>query len=198
MVVPHAALPAGAMGAVLGILLLIPVFAFGHCDTMGGPVVADARKAFSVGDVTGVLKWVKPEAEPEIRAAFKQAVAVRTKGKDAQALADRSFFETLVRVHRAGEGAPYTGLKDEPVEPIIAKTDAALAGGSVDEVVKLLQEALAEGVRHRFERAEAAAKEQDKDVASGREYVEAYVEFTHYMERLHSAIEAAGGAEHHE
>jgi hypothetical protein len=198
MVVPEAVLPAGVLGAVLGILLLIPVFALGHCDTMNGPVVADARKALAAADVTGVLKWVKPEAEPEIRAAFKQAVAVRTKGKDAQALADRSFFETLVRVHRAGEGAPYTGLKDEPVEPIIAKTDAALAGGSVDEVVKLLQEALAESVRHRFERAEAAAKEQDKDVASGREYVEAYVEFTHYMERLHSAIEAAGGAEHHE
>ena len=198
MVVPHAVLPVGAIGAVLGILLLIPVFALGHCDTMEGPVVADARKAFSAGDVTGVLKWVKPEAEPEIRAAFKRALAVRAKGKDALALADRSFFETLVRIHRAGEGAPYTGLKDEPVEPIIAKTDAALAGGSVDEVVKLLHKALAEGVRHRFERAEATAKEQDKNVASGREYVEAYVEFTHYVERLHSAIEAAGGAEHHE
>jgi len=198
MVVPEAVLPAGAMGAVLGILLLIPVFALGHCDTMNGPVVADARKALAAADVTGVLKWVKPEAEAEITAAFKQAVAVRTKGKDAQALADHSFFETLVRVHRAGEGAPYTGLKDEPVEPIIAKTDAALAGGSVDEVVKLLQDALAEGVRHRFERAEATAKEQDKNVASGREYVEAYVKFTHYVERLHSAIEAAGVAEHHE
>jgi hypothetical protein len=101
-------------------------------------------------------------------------------------------------VHRAGEGAPYTGLKDEPVVPIIAKTDAALVGGSIDEVVRLLQDALAEGVRHRFERAEAAAREQDKDVASGREYVEAYVEFTHYVEQLHSAIEAAGAAEHHE
>ena len=46
MVVPHAVLPVGAIGAVLGILLLIPVFALGHCDTMEGPVVADARKAF--------------------------------------------------------------------------------------------------------------------------------------------------------
>ena len=198
MAVLHAALPAGAIGVALGILLLIPVFALGHCDTMNGPVVADARKAFAAGDVTGVLKWVKPENEAEIIAAFKQALTVRKQGKTAKELADKSFFETLVRLHRAGEGAPYTGLKSTPVEPIIAKTDAALAGGSVDEVVKLLQDALADGVRHRFERAEATAKEQDKDVASGREYVEAYVEFTHYVERLHSAIEAAGGAEHHE
>jgi len=121
------------------------------------PVIADARKAFAAGDVTPTLKWVKPEAETEIRAAFKQASAVRGKGKDARELAERHFFENLVRIHRAGEGASYTGLKDEPVEPIIAKTDAALADGSIDEVVKLLQNAVAEGVRHRFERASAAA-----------------------------------------
>lgn len=198
MVAPHVVLPAGALGVVLGVILLIPVFAFGHCDTMNGPVVADARKALAAGDVTGALKWVKSEAEPEIRAAFKQALAVRKQGNAAKELADKSFFETLVRVHRAGEGAPYTGLRDEPVEPIIAKTDAALAGGSVDEVVKLLQEALAEGVRHRFERTLATSSEKDEAVASGREYVEAYVEFTHYVERLHSAIEAAGSSEHHE
>jgi len=198
MVVTATVLPAGVIGVVLGVLWLIPVFAFGHCDTMNGPVVADARRALAAGDATGVLKWVKPEAEPEIKAALKQTLAVRSKGKDARALADRSFFETLVRVHRAGEGAPYTGLKDEPVEPIIAKTDSALASGSVSGVVKLLQDALAEGVRHRFERALATSKNKDQDVASGREYVEAYVEFTHYVERLHSAIEAAGGAEHHE
>jgi len=197
MVASGAVLPAGLVGAVLGIILLIPVFAFGHCDTMNGPVVADARKALAAADVTGVLKWVKSEAEPEIKAAFRQTVAVRSKDEDAQALADRSFFETLVRLHRAGEGEPYTGLKDTPVEPVIAHTDAALASGSIEEVEKLLQDALAEGVRARFNRAIAAARNKDKDVASGREYVEAYVQYTHYVEQLHSVIEAAGG-EHHE
>jgi hypothetical protein len=198
MVASGAVLPAGFVGAVLGVIMLIPVFALGHCDTMNGPVVADARRALAAGDVSAVLKWVKPEAEPEVKAAFKQTMAVRSKGRDALALADRSFFETLVRVHRAGEGAPYTGLKDTPVEPVIARTDAALASGSVGEVVKLLQDALAEGVSHRFERVLSTAGNKDKDVASGREYVDAYVEFTHYVERLHAAIEAAGGSEHHE
>ncbi|MFO7676471.1 MAG: DUF6448 family protein [bacterium] len=75
-------------------------------------------------------------------AAFEKARAVRTKGKDAQELADRHFLETLVRVHRAGEGAPYTGLKDEPVEPIVARTDEALTAGSVGEVIGLLTAAL--------------------------------------------------------
>jgi len=184
------------LGLVLGLLFLVPVAAFGHCDTMNGPVVADARKAFAANDVTPTLKWVKPESEAEIRGAFKQAASVRSKGDDARNLAERYFFETLVRVHRAGEGAPYTGLKDEPVEPIIAKTDAALATGSVDDVVNLLQDAVAEGVRHRFERALASSKTRDANVDDGREYVEAYVDFTHYVEGLHAAIESSGG--HHE
>ena len=191
MTISTIVLPAGLLGLALGILMMIPVAALGHCDTMKGPVIADARKAFAAGDVTPTLKWVKPEAEAEIRAAFKQASAVRGKGKDARELAERHFFENLVRIHRAGEGAPYTGLKNEAVEPIIARTDAALAGGSIDEVVKLLQNAVAEGVRHRFERASAAAAGRDRDVAQGREYVEAYVDFTHYVERLHAGIEGA-------
>lgn len=191
MAVSTIVLPAGLLGLVLGILMLIPVAALGHCDTMDGPVVADARKGFAAGNVTPTLKWVRPEAEAEIRSSFRQASAVRGKGRDASDLAERHFFETLVRIHRAGEGAPYTGLKDEPVEPIIASTDAALASGSIDEVVKLLQNALAEGVRRRFERTSAASADKDKDVAQGREYVEAYVDFTHYVEKLHAGIEGA-------
>jgi hypothetical protein len=156
-------------------------------------ITGAARKALAVGDVTSVLKWVKPEAEPDITAAFKKTLAVRSKGKDAQELADRYFFETLVRIHRAGEGEPFTGLKDEPVEPIIAKTDSALAAGSIDEVVSLLSAALAEGIRKRFEQVLATARDKDKSVAQGRDYVEAYVEFTHYVERVHSDIEGASG-----
>ncbi|MFZ1438146.1 MAG: DUF6448 family protein [Candidatus Microthrix subdominans] len=95
--------------AVLGAILAArPVLA--HCDTADGPVVAAAKVALEKGDITPVLKWVKPAAESEIRAAFTRALAVRQKGPDAQALADQFFFENLVRIHRAGEGAPYTGI----------------------------------------------------------------------------------------
>jgi len=161
---------------------------------MDGPVVKTARAALDKGDITPVLKWVKPDNETEVVAAFKQALAVRKKGKDARELADKSFFETLVRLHRAGEGAPYTGLKATPVEPIIAKTDAALAQGSIDDVVQLLSKAMDKAIREKFDRVMATAREADKNVQAGREYVEAYVIFTHYVERLHNDI--TGGVEH--
>jgi hypothetical protein len=38
-------------------------------------------------------------------------LCVRTLDLEAKALADRYFFETLVRLYRAGEGAAYKGLK---------------------------------------------------------------------------------------
>ena len=184
-----------ALLAAMGSLLLAPAIAVAHCDTMDGPVVKTAQAALDKGDITSVLKWVKPDMEAEVVAAFKQVLVVRKKGKDAKELADKSFFETLVRLHRAGEGAPYTGLKETPVEPIIAKTDAALAQGSADEVVRLLAAAMEKGIREKFDRVTSTAKEADKNVQAGREYVEAYVIFTHYVERLHNDM--TSGVEHH-
>jgi len=185
---------AAATLSVAAVILIVPSRAVAHCDTMDGPVVTAAKGALQKGDITPVLRWVKPEAEAELRTAFAKCRAARAKGGAAKEVADMYFFETLVRLHRAGEGAPYTGLKSTPVEPIIAETDAALAQGSTDEVVKLLSGALEQGIREKFDRVVAAAKDADKSVEAGREYVEAYVIFTHYVERLHSDI--TGGVEH--
>jgi hypothetical protein len=152
-------------------------------------VVADARLALGQGKVTPVLKWVKADDEPEIRDAFARAVAVRKLGPEAQQLADTFFFETLVRVHRAGEGAPFTGLKPAgSVEPPIAAADQALADGSVDPLAKKIAEHAAAGVRERFARALAAKKHAGENVAAGREYVEAYVTYVHYVEEVVQAV----------
>lgn len=94
-----------------------------HCDTMDGPVVTAARKALDANDVTLALAYVPESGEAEVRAAFDKVQKARKAGPEAREVADLYFFETVVRVHRAGEGAAYTGLKpaglDEgPVIPI--------------------------------------------------------------------------------
>nr|MBP9826472.1 hypothetical protein [Thermoanaerobaculia bacterium] len=67
-----------------------------------------------------------------------------------------------------------------------------LASASVDELVKTVSAAAADGVRDRFARAHAARQQAERSVALGREYVEAYVELTHYVERLYGdAISAS-------
>ena len=136
-------------------LTLVPRAALAHCDTLDGPVVKEARAALDSKDVTPVLKWVRPDKEGEIREAFRHTLDVRALGAEARALADRFFFETLVRVHREGEGAPYTGLKPAgtAVDPAVAASDRALETGSVEPLVKLLTTEVDKGLRHRFTEA---------------------------------------------
>ncbi|HOK44340.1 MAG TPA: DUF6448 family protein [Bryobacteraceae bacterium] len=187
----------GGFTVLIGLAAARPAAA--HCDTMDGPVVAAAKVALRTGDVPPVLKWVRKEHEPEIRAAFARTLKVRTASEDARQLADTYFFETLVRVHRAGEGAPYTGLKPAGTEldPAVAAADKALDKGAVDELARMIAAEAEAGVRRRFERALTARKSAESSVDAGREYVEAYVEFMHYVEKLHEALRGHSGAHAH-
>jgi Family of unknown function (DUF6448) len=169
---------------------------FAHCDTLDGPVVQTARKALEKGDITPLLKWVQANDEKDIRVAFQKTLAVRTKGAEARELADMYFFETLVRIHRAGEGAPYTGLKPgEAVDPAVALADKALESGSVDKLINVLTNAMGKNIRKHFQHASETKKHADDSVASGREFVKAYVIFTHYVEGMHAIIKGSEG--HH-
>src|SRR6187402_881198 len=82
---------------------LAPHIALAHCDGMDGPVVKAAQKALDDGNVNLVLIWVQKNDEAEIKNAFEKALAVRKLNNEAKELADLYFFETLVRIHRAGE-----------------------------------------------------------------------------------------------
>lgn len=185
---------------VSGAMCLAPAIARAHCDSLDGPVVLTARAALDQGDVTQVLKWVHPENEAAIREAFYKALTVRSKGADARELADNYFFETLVRLHRAGEGAPYTGLKPAgSAEPGIQMADRALASGSDVQLLEEMKTHLAAGIHERFAEAVEAKKHADESVEAGRRFVRAYVELIHYVENIRSTMSASGhGAEHHE
>ncbi len=182
------------LAVVLLSSLGLSTIAQAHCDTLDGPVIQAAKKALDKGEITPVLKWIRKDQESEVRAAFQKTIAVRKTGAEARELADHYFFETLVRIHRAGEGAPYTGISAGPVEPIIAAADKALEKSSVDHVVKHVTEAVAAGIRKRFDDTAEKKKHAEESVAAGREFVEAYVDFTHYVERLH--LDAVGAQVH--
>jgi len=186
--------------AALSVLTLSARTALAHCDTLDGPVVRDARVALDSKDVAPALKWIAPDAEDEIREVFRQTLTVRALGADARALADRFFFETLVRVHREGEGEPYSGLKPggTEVDPAVAASDAALEMGSVDPLAKMLSTKVDEGLRQRFARAAEARTHASESVEKGRESVAAYVAFMHYAERLHADASADAAHPGHE
>ena len=183
--------------AALGGGTALLAFGIGHCDGMDGPVVTLARRALEAGNVNLVLPWVREQDEAEVREAFAHALAVRKLGGEAKDLADRHFFETLVRVHRAGEGAPYTGLKPagRDLGPAIPAADRALEDGSIDKVLKVLNDAVRTGLHEHFHQTVARKRFEPNDVKAGRDYVEAYVPYIHYVERLWQA--ASGPAHGH-
>lgn len=168
-------------------------WALGHCDGLDGPVVTVARKSLETGNVNLVLPWVRTEDEGEIRKVFAQARSVRKLGGDARELADTHFFEALVRIHRAGEGAPFGGLQPagRDLGPAVPAADKALETGSIEQVEKLLIDAIRDGVHKQFEAALARRKFDPDDVVAGRTYVEAYVPYVHYVERLWQAAREA-------
>jgi uncharacterized protein DUF6448 len=161
-----------------------------HCDTLDGPVVAAARKALDSGNVNLVLVWVQKKDEAEVMNQFRKTVAVRKGGGQAKDLADMYFFETLVRIHRAGEGAGYTGLKAAGrVEPPIAAADKSLESGKLQEVGQLILKRMEQGLHRHFDEVVKKSKYKTDDIAAGRAYASAYVEYTHYVERLYDAAE---------
>jgi len=188
----------GAAAMAIGLALATTNRADAHCDTMNGPVVRDAKVALERGQVEPVLKWVTPDREQEVRRAFERALAVRKGSAEARELADMWFFETLVRLHRAGEGEPFTGIEPEgaPVDPGIEAADEALERGDVESVVQALSTEVGEGIRLRFGRVVEAKRHADESVEAGREFVEAYVDYIHYVENVH--LMAAGAAPIHQ
>lgn len=180
----------------LALVWFSPQVLFAHCDTFAGPVLIEAQKAIEAGKVTPLLKWVKPDREEAIKKAFDEALKNRKTDKKK---ADNAFFETLIRIHREGEGAPYTGIKPAGTElpPAIVAADKALETGSSKALIDLLVKDLTQKVEAKYNNALEKRKTVDKSVPEGREYVEAYVEYVHYVEAL-SELLAEEGGHHHE
>ena len=147
--------------AMFAVVLAYVSVANAHCDTLDGPLIEDAIMALRNGDPTATLKWVTNEHETEVRDAFAETLSVRSKGDDVRGFADRYFFETLVRLHRGGEGEPYTGLKPHGAgHPAVAAADDALISGSIESLSKDISAEVRKAIDERF----ASVREKKKYV----------------------------------
>ena len=167
----------------------VPKVVMAHCDGMDGPVVTAAKAALEAGNVNLVLIWVQKEYEDEMKRVFEKTMAVRKLSSEAKELADMYFFETLVRIHRAGESEPYTGLKPagRDLGPAIPAADKAIGEGRLEPLSKLITEKVHDGLHERFKHVMEKRNYSRDNIAAGREFVEAYVLFLHYVEGVYDA-----------
>jgi hypothetical protein len=181
------------IATILGVTLALAIQSWAHCDGLDGPVVEAARKALEAKNVNLVLVWVQKADEAEIKRVFDHTLAVRGLGPDARELADRFFFESLVRIHRAGEGAGFTGLKPagRDLGPAIPAADKALREGKLEPLAGLLTDAITQSLHRHFEAALSRRDYRTDDVEAGRAFVKAYVEYIHFVEALHDSTTAS-------
>ena len=188
---------------VAGGLLFVGSSAQAHCDSVDGPVAKAAQQALEDGNVNPVLAYAPASAEVELQAAFERSRRVRILGGDARDIADQAFMETAIRLHRAGEGAAYTGLKPAGLDygPVIPAADHALETGDLTKLkavlVEEIEHALAERLAHVRELQNAPVQPKaSTDVSAARARVSAELGFVTFAESLRQAAHGKG-AEHH-
>lgn len=169
----------GGLAAMAVALLLHPRSVSAHCDTMEGPTVKDGELALTSGNVNVALKWVHADDTDELSGIFARALAARGLGEDARAVADQWFLENLVRIHRAGEGATYTGIQPvgEPVDDKVAAADEAVATGTLSPLEGVVPDEQLPELEQRLSEVLARKDFDVDDVEAGRAYLEAYVRF---------------------
>ena len=181
--------------AVLSALLMIffSVQIFAHCDSYDGPVIQDALKALDKEDVTLVMKWIEEEYEAEIKSLFDKTVGLKKGDTEIYSVVEKYFLETLVRVHREGEGEAYTGLKPAgSVTHFVQMADRSIEDGDVDRVLSDLDRHIRHVVAEKFEKVRELSKTKENSIAEGRAYVEAYVDYTHTLEGIEEVLMHGG------
>lgn len=179
---------------VSGFMIFGSLPASAHCDSYDGPTIKDAVKALETNNVNLVLKWISAEQEQEIISLFNKTYALKSGDKEVYAIVEKHFFETLVRLHRETEGASYTGLKSAgTTKKIVQMSDQALASKDIDDLLGKLNNHIGNVIREKYEKLAVLDKVKNDSPEKGREFVEAYVDYTHTIEAIHDLVELGGG-----
>jgi hypothetical protein len=151
-------------------------------------------KALETGNPAYLLIWVPEESERELRQVFERVIDARRAGGAAQEVADDLLFETAVRLHRAGEGAPYTGLKPAGLDegPVVPRAEQAIATGDPSDVIRFITDMIREDLEHRFHRLQETKKYDPDDIPAGRKYIHAYIGFVVHSHHLYDYLKAGG------
>ena len=164
-----------------------------HCDSLDGPVVRAAVQSLETRDVDVVLPYVPKTAEPEVVDVFHKVRRVRRDNPDAREVADRFFYETVVRLHRAGEGAPFTGLKPAGLDvgPVIPAAEKAIESGTAYDLTELLCDIVRQEVGARFEQVMRLKVTAGQNVDDARKYVSAMLGFQVYAHGVYKSLKAS-------
>lgn len=163
-----------------------------HCDAVDGPVVKACMKALDAQDVEIALAFVDEASEAEVRTIFEEVSEIRTLRATVREIADRLFAETVVRLHRASEGAPFTGLKPAGLDhgPVIPVAERAIETGSAEELIHELTHEVEVEVKARLDGVLALQARAHEGLRATREYTSAMLAFQVWSNQAHRSLRA--------
>lgn len=175
---------------IFSIITVQPVEA--HCDSYDGPVLKDGAKALETNNVELIKKWIPAADEAELVALFHKTYNLKKGDQEVYKIVQTHFYETFVRLHRQMEGAPYTGLKPAgTTEKIVVMSDNALESGDIDHLLNALSNHVNSVLKEKYEKVAALEKVKNESPAKGRQFVAAYVDYTHSIEAVHNMVDGA-------
>ena len=168
-----------------------------HCDSFDGPALIDAAKALETNNVDLIKKWIRAEDEAVVVPLFHKTYSLKSGDVTVYEIVKTHFYETLVRLHREMEGAPFTGLKPAGTTAhITVMSDKALNTGDFASLLTALNKHVNGQLQEKYDKTAALYKVKDNSAEEGRQYVKAYVDYTHSVEAVHDLL-AGGGAHKH-
>lgn len=180
---------------IFSIITVQPVEA--HCDSYDGPVLKDGAKALETNNVELIKKWIPAADEAELVALFHKTYNLKKGDQEVYKIVQTHFYETFVRLHRQMEGAPYTGLKPAgTTEKIVVMSDNALESGDIDRLLNALSNHVNSVLKEKYEKVAALEKVKNESPAKGRQFVAAYVDYTHSIEAVHNMVDGAAAHLH--
>jgi hypothetical protein len=100
------------------------------------------------------------------------------------------YFDTVSRFHSANKGALYPCLKPGGLDEslIAVKVERAIETGNFEEIIGIIPNTHAADVKERFHHVMDKSNFDRNDIAAGRAYVSAFIDFLTYVYTIRTCI----------
>lgn len=161
-----------------------------HSNSRDGTLMKAAQMALVTGNVNYVLIWVPEESENTLKNLLEKTCCERSARKNMQNCAIDWYFNTVRRFYSANKGALYTcpkpGGLDESL--IAVKVERAIETDNFEEIIGIIPNTHAADVRERFHHVMDKSNYDRNNIAAGRAYVSAFIEFLTYVHTIRTCI----------
>ena len=164
-------------------------------DITKGLVMDAAKMALDTGNVNYVLIWVPEASENKLKNLFDKTVCEHRDRKDVQDIALDWYFETVSRLHRSRKRVLYTFMKPDGLDEsqIFQKVERAIEIGDVEELIGDIPYTKEGDLRQRFRHVMDKRNYDVNNIAAGRAYVSAFIDFIIYVHNLSTSIPGEEG-----